>query len=88
MKKVLRLISFIIMLALTLSVCIISTGAAAVTISNGTAWTDTTGGSIQAHGGGILHSFFQFRELPHHICIWETAGIRRPLVHPDMYGCR
>ena len=86
MKKVLRLISFIIMLALTLSVCIISTGAAAVTISNGTAWTDTTGGSIQAHGGGILKvgtTYYWYGEdkihnsaLFKHICCYSSTDLK------------
>jgi len=54
MKKIISFSLIITILLFTLEIGTISVFAAPTSITPGAIWNDTTGGVIEAHGGGIL----------------------------------
>jgi hypothetical protein len=86
MKKRSQTIFICLLFLLNMCIGTIPASAATVTISNGTAWTDSTGGSIQAHGGGITKvgsTYYWYGEdkiqnsaLFSHVCCYSSTDLK------------
>lgn len=86
MKKASQVIFLCLVFLLTSFINKIPVFAATVTIPNGTAWTDSTGGSIQAHGGGITKvgsTYYWYGEdkiqnsaLFSHVCCYSSTDLK------------